>query len=1160
MAQTSYGTITITDTTDIESIVVEYAQNQDPLTAPINGWGTTRPEWAEGYYIWQRTRTHKYGTSSSVDDIGVAVCITGSQGETGRSLTSTTTQYTTAASSATITTDNMGDYIWYTNIPPYNSSTPVYWVRVTNIYSNPSTGYLDVYSGEVVDGSSSSNGSNSSSQNNSENNITTVYIIYKDEGLSSAVSMSQTALIQSSTNINSITRLWYRSNSATAPSAPSSHITESRDNIDNTWTTSKPIDKDGYRYYYYCDEKCTGNGTYSWSNVLLDTSNLSQYEIGLLTAKIKNFWWDGNGAHAASGKNGNEVDKDTISTYGYNSLMGLNGISFGYDNTKVVELNSNTPALNFYSPPTITNNTITALGKKIMQLSGTSLTFYNPSNENETHAQLSPTGLLLREGGIQSGSVNAGNNGFIYLSTKDYGTALTIGDGINKTNWRQIIGTKFGVDSEGNLYANNAHLSSANVEGAITATSLTIGSGADAYDGAAAINISGYDIEIEKNGIDEVEGVSVYLYPILYHNGVQVPTIEVDYSHFIWYQDDDTIGTEGDGENSGRYLATYGHNYRVIYDFDDGAVGGGTEVVDRTIDPSKYITKISDTGITIHPEVWSNQSSYIQLDGTGMELFNSNGNSIAHYGSTARVGLNNSSRFLINSNSLQAYDSNNIKYFEVSSSGLTWGSQAAATTQQVSNLSSQLSGKANTSDVNSAISDLEDAIDLKADSADVPTSVTDLSDGADYSTTSQMNTAIGVAETRAAKTATNYISMVDNNGITIHSNDNNNERNILINGNEISIRNGLLPMMTLDNDSLDFNIINAMSGTYTNVASFGSLVRVGKENNAPKVIIQDDDFAIYTEDGNIAFETNVPIDAPTTEQEIIKTYTESTYHIDGAMIETSSSYISSNTIAISDVTTIPVGTNFTLRINLISDSRWTTDYGECEFYFIRGTSSTQHDSVNNLGAATGPGVDTSGVNCSLSVQYNGSNTFVITGSYVLANTNESTMFQIDGYVSMLVYTAEGVPIPSTYVNGDFYANGTNIGSSYIMGACYLKQSVLAQTYCYLGLDYWDIPVDIALYDAINELKWNDDVIIEIIASPSADIILVGGTATTNTYTNPSGKTVYWKSSNNNVATVSANGLITGIGVGDVIITAYMYVNDIVVSTSFSMEVRTSYPT
>lgn len=392
MAQTSYGTITITDTTDIESIVVEYAQNQDPLTAPINGWGTTRPEWAEGYYIWQRTRTHKYGTSSSADDIGVAVCITGSQGETGRSLTSTTTQYTTAASSATITTDNMGDYIWYTNIPPYNSSTPIYWVRVTNIYSNPSTGYLDVYGGEVSDGTSSSSSSSSNSENNFENNVTTVYIIYKDEGLSSAVSMSQNALTQAS---------------------------------------------------------------------------LSQYEIGLLTAKIKNFWWDENGAHAASGKGGNEVDKNTISTYGYNSLMGLTGISFGYDDTKVIDLTTTSPALSFYLPPTFSNN-VASQGKKVMQLSSNALTFYNPSDGTTAYATLNANGLKLAKGGIQAGTAN--QSGFIYLSTDNYGN-YSINNSSGISDWKQIIGTKFGVRADGTLYASNANISG----------TITIGSGSNVY-------------------------------------------------------------------------------------------------------------------------------------------------------------------------------------------------------------------------------------------------------------------------------------------------------------------------------------------------------------------------------------------------------------------------------------------------------------------------------------------------------------------------------------------------------------------------------------------------------------------------------------------------------------------------------------------------------
>ena len=41
-------------------------------------------------------------------------------------------------------------------------------------------------------------------------------------------------------------------------------------------------------------------------------------------------------------------------------------------------------------------------------------------------------------------------------------------------------------------------------------------------------------------------------------------------------------------------------------------------------------------------------------------------------------------------------------------------------------------------------------------------------------------------------------------------------QNVLINTDGISIRNGLLPMMTLDNDSLDFNVINTTTGTYDN--------------------------------------------------------------------------------------------------------------------------------------------------------------------------------------------------------------------------------------------------------------------------------------------------------------------------------------------------------
>lgn len=53
-------------------------------------------------------------------------------------------------------------------------------------------------------------------------------------------------------------------------------------------------------------------------------------------------------------------------------------------------------------------------------------------------------------------------------------------------------------------------------------------------------------------------------------------------------------------------------------------------------------------------------------------------------------------------------------------------------------------------------------------------------------------------------------------------------QNIIMNTDGFSIRNGGLPMMVLDNDSLDFNAIDTSLGTYTTIANFGvSGVNIG---------------------------------------------------------------------------------------------------------------------------------------------------------------------------------------------------------------------------------------------------------------------------------------------------------------------------------------------
>lgn len=64
-------------------------------------------------------------------------------------------------------------------------------------------------------------------------------------------------------------------------------------------------------------------------------------------------------------------------------------------------------------------------------------------------------------------------------------------------------------------------------------------------------------------------------------------------------------------------------------------------------------------------------------------------------------------------------------------------------------------------------------------------------------------------------------------------------QNIIMNTDGFSIRNGVLPMMVLDNDSLDFNTIDTINGTYTTVASFGATVRVGAIDN-PNIQISGD--------------------------------------------------------------------------------------------------------------------------------------------------------------------------------------------------------------------------------------------------------------------------------------------------------------------------------
>lgn len=64
-------------------------------------------------------------------------------------------------------------------------------------------------------------------------------------------------------------------------------------------------------------------------------------------------------------------------------------------------------------------------------------------------------------------------------------------------------------------------------------------------------------------------------------------------------------------------------------------------------------------------------------------------------------------------------------------------------------------------------------------------------------------------------------------------------QNILMNTDGFSLRNGTLPMMTLNNNSLDFNVIDTTNQTYTNVATFGTTSRIGEEASSHINITSD---------------------------------------------------------------------------------------------------------------------------------------------------------------------------------------------------------------------------------------------------------------------------------------------------------------------------------
>lgn len=519
MAQVSYGTITITDTNDIERIYTVYAKSANNTTVPV----AEAADWKEsiseapgtGNYIWQRTVVQKSGTLEKT--YSDPVCLTGEEGTDGRGITSITIKYGTSADW------NTQPSSWYDNTPEYSSSTPNYWTQTTISYTSGNPTVKVTQDKALTQAIHDSVVANSLAQSANEN--------------------ANGAMGQAASNVNEVKRIWFLKNSSGTPSKPTSSTTIYNDNAANHWTTIRPT-VTGYRYYYYCEQTTTGGGVKSWSDVYLDSSELSEYEIGAMKTRFQNFFYPGDsnypGAYAVGKSSSDGLDITDVSTYGYNLRLTPTVLSIGYNELKAIELDGSIPALKLYKPSKTSQGTLTA--------------------------QLDANGLTLKDGGIVAGTL--GQSGYIYLSTIDHPTGnsgITIngfepqqGSG---EHWRQVIGTKFGVTDAGTLYAYDAH-----IEGQIT-----IGGG---YDITEAIeNTLTFDTSYTFDNLDPHQTVTFTAH--IYRGGVDITNnfYDEDFTWFYKTENNPTalpINTNANNQNNGKTIT-----------FNLSNIGYGCEIVGK---------------------------------------------------------------------------------------------------------------------------------------------------------------------------------------------------------------------------------------------------------------------------------------------------------------------------------------------------------------------------------------------------------------------------------------------------------------------------------------------------------------------------------------------------------------------------------------------------
>lgn len=294
---------------------------------------------------------------------------------------------------------------------------------------------------------------------------------------------------------------------------------------------------------------------------------------------------------------------------------------------------------------------------------------------------------------LTGGTVNT--NGFVYVSTKNYGTNVTIG---SKTwsDWRLMIGNKFGVDSVGNLVATSAYITgevtatSGSFTGAIHATSgefngqITAGSGtigrwlitSTALKTNSGSNSAGMGAESTYAFWAGNETPASAPFRVNYNGTLNATGASISGSILA------TSFTAKDSNNKTR--ATVDTNGLVLYDgngYKKASFGSDINLYggSSTTGAAPYININSTNGITILKD--STHKAIINGDGLSVYAGSSSVPS-AIFGSTVQVGATNQNHMNISSDGINIYRQSNhtviMKPFFNSNSGESLDIRAVA--------------------------------------------------------------------------------------------------------------------------------------------------------------------------------------------------------------------------------------------------------------------------------------------------------------------------------------------------------------------------------------------------------------------------------------------------------------------------------------------------